>query len=83
MGFGSVAMAWQALSRVAFKGQVDGHTPFYDSGLKELGDFSWKIMIGAEWEVNPQWRLDFGIVEDIAVNTAPDVVFHFVARRRF
>ena len=83
VGFGGVAFGWQLWRGLAFKTQLDVHSAFYKGETDELGEVSWELAIGGEWDVTDNWSLDFAVVEDIAVDTAPDAVFHFLFRRRF
>lgn len=83
VAFGTVGFGWQPLSWLALKLQVDGHTAFYDSGLTELGDPSAQLLMGGTLELPANTKLDIAVSEDIVVNTAPDVVFHFDLRRTF
>jgi hypothetical protein len=73
--FGSSALAWQVRGNIALKAQFDFHTPFYDSDLKELGDFSGQLVLGGTLKLTNKILLDLSISEDILTDTAPDVVF--------
>jgi len=75
VGFGSITLGWNATKTITFKAQLDGHSAFYDSALKELGDTSVQATLGGSLALSPTTRLDLAVVEDIAVNTAPDVTF--------
>lgn len=82
--FGSLGAAWRALRPVALKVQIDGHTAFYEhTGLRELGDPSLQLILGGTAAMPGGVMLDLGVSEDIAVDTAPDVVFHLALKRRF
>lgn len=83
VGFGSVGFGWQPLSWLALKLQFDGNTAFYDSNLSQLGDFSGQLVMGGTLGLPEDFILDLGVSEDIIVDTAPDVVFHFDLRRLF
>lgn len=77
VGFGSLGAGWSPLSRLAFKLQVDGHTPFYrDSALNELDGASLQLTVGGTVGIARSLDLDLGVTEDVVVNTSPDVVFH-------
>ena len=56
--------------------QLDAHSAFYDSGLTELGSDAAQLIIGGALRLSDTWVLDLAVSEDIAVDTAPDVVFH-------
>ncbi|HVO66612.1 MAG TPA: DUF3187 family protein [Syntrophales bacterium] len=84
VGFGSVGAGWSPLSWIAFKVQLDAHTPFYkDSQLRELNTDAVQLLIGGTLSLSRQTTLDIGVSEDLIVNTSPDVVFHFDLRTRF
>ncbi len=74
--YGSSTLSWQASSNVSLKFQLDAHTAFYDSALTELGDDSAQLILGGAIRLGKNWVLDLAVSEDIAVDTAPDVVFH-------
>ncbi|MGK0499653.1 MAG: hypothetical protein ACJAYG_001295 [Oceanicoccus sp.] len=74
--YGSSTLSWQFSNSVSLKVQLDGHSAFYDSSLTELGDDSAQLIIGGAIRLSPRWVLDLAVIEDVAVNTAPDVVFH-------
>ncbi len=84
VAFGSLGAGWQPLAWLTLKVQLDGHTAFYrDSDLAELGSASVQAVMGATLHVSERTALDIGVAEDLAVGTAPDVVFHFALRHRF
>lgn len=83
VGFGSVATAWQVFERVAVKMQLDGHTPFYNSSLRQLGDASVQLVIGGVYTPLDDVSIDFGVSEDVVIDTASDVVFHLSVAKLF
>lgn len=74
--YGSTTLGWQYSSRVSLKLQLDMHTAFYDSSLTELGSNAAMLTLGGGIQLTDDWILDLGVTEDVAVDTAPDVVFH-------
>ncbi|HMN45056.1 MAG TPA: DUF3187 family protein [Povalibacter sp.] len=69
---------WRGL---ALKLQFDAHTAaFDDTGLDYLGD-ALILTVGGAWKFASGWQIDFGVSEDIAVETSPDVVFVLGLRR--
>ena len=56
--------------------QLDFATPLFDSELRELGAFSTQLGVGGGWQMSARQRWEFAFLEDIAVDTAPDFVFH-------
>jgi hypothetical protein len=84
VGFGSLGVGWSPLASLAFKVQVDGHTPFYrDSALSELDGSSLQLTIGGTIGFLRTMALDLGVSEDVVVNTSPDVVFHIALNNTF
>ena len=84
VGFGNVGAGWSPLSWIAFKVQLDAHTPFYkDSQLRELNADAVQLIIGGTLSLSKQTSLDIGVSEDLIVSTSPDVVFHFDLRTQF
>ena len=59
---------WQALA------QIDWHTPFHDSELRELGAFAAGLAVALRYRLGPGQRLELGISEDAVVDTSPDIV---------
>jgi hypothetical protein len=81
--FGTLGGGWRPLPRLALKAQVDGHTSCYnDSVLRELSD-SLQLAFGGTLGLTETLTLDIAISEDVAVNTAPDIVFHLALRQTF
>ncbi len=74
--YGSSTVSWLATDTVSLKLQLDVHSAFYDSALTELGSDSAQLIVGGAIRLNQKWVLDLAVSEDIAVDTAPDVVFH-------
>lgn len=84
VGFGSIGVGWKPLSWLAFKVQIDAHTPFYrDSDLKPLSANAAQLLIGGTLGLSERTSLDIAVSEDIAVKTAPDVAFHCNLSTRF
>jgi hypothetical protein len=84
VGFGSVGAGWSPLDWLALKAQFDGHTSFYGgSDLVEVNSGSVQFTGGGTFGLTRDTFLDVGVSEDLMVDTAPDVVFHFALRSRF
>ena len=62
--------AWQKLRLIA---QLDGHSAFYKSQLRELGDPAVNLAVGARYLLNPAYTLELSISEDVVVDTTPDI----------
>jgi hypothetical protein len=70
---------WQPWRRFGLKAQLDYHSPFYNSPLEEIGEAAIQASLGAWMSRNDRSWLEFGIVEDLEVSTAPDVVLKIAA----
>jgi len=70
------AGAW-VLPRLSLKMQLDFNSAIYaDSNLTQLGADSLQLSVGGSLRLVKHTRIELAVVEDVAVATAPDVVFH-------
>ena len=83
VGFAMLGGGWRPFSWLVLKLQLDGHTPFYDSDLQELGEVAGLITLGGDVALGEQTVLELALTEDIATDTAPDAVFRLALRSRF
>ena len=75
------AATWIAGPRWSWRLQLEGQTArLKDTELRFLGP-ALVLSAGADIALNRQWRLQLGLSEDAAVNTAPDVTFFLGLRR--
>ena len=82
--FGRFGFAWGPTDWIAFKVQLDGHSPLYeDSAMDELDAPAALLTLGGTLGLPADLDLDLGVTEDVAVNTAPDVTFHVALNRSF
>ncbi len=66
----------------SLRAQLDGQTGrVEDSNLRFLGP-SLQLSVGAIRRLGDAWRIEFGLAEDAAVNTAPDITFFLGIRRQ-
>jgi hypothetical protein len=73
--FGRVALTRSLGSAWSLRAQLDGQTGHVeDSDSRFLGP-SLQLSIGMVRRLKGRWHLDFGFIEDAAVNTAPDITF--------
>jgi hypothetical protein len=73
--FARLAVTRALGSSWSLRAQLDGQTArLSDNDIRFLGP-SLQLSVGAERRLSGRWRLEFGIIEDVAVNTAPDVTF--------
>jgi hypothetical protein len=82
-GFFSFGFGWGPAQWLALKAQVSGHTPFYQSELRELGKDSLQLIVGGTLAFTPRTSLDIGVSEDVITRTSPDVAFHLALKRLF
>jgi hypothetical protein len=75
--------SWQPWRRFGLKAQLDYHTPFFNSVLEEIGEDAIQATFGAWMDRGERASLEFAIVEDLEVSTAPDVVLQVAARWRW
>lgn len=68
---------WQLL------GQIDWHTPLFNSDLPELGDFAAQVSLGLRYQSHAAGVWEFSFSEDIVVDTAPDIAVRFAWIARF
>lgn len=80
--FAGLALEWQFNERWFLLGQLDAHAAPVDSELPGLGDNAVLATVGVRWHLASQWSLELAVVEDIAVETAPDVTFQGSLRYR-
>jgi hypothetical protein len=81
--FGTLGFGWGPAQWIAFKAQVSGHTPFFQSEIRELGKDSLQLIVGGTLAFSPQTSLDIGVSEDVLVNTSPDVALHLALKQLF
>jgi len=80
----SLGLGLQPWSRLGLQLQFDGHSAlFEDSAFKELDQFAGQLAIGGSLGLGENTELEIAVIEDVVVETAPDVVFHFALRHRF
>jgi Protein of unknown function (DUF3187) len=75
--------SWQPWRRFGLKAQLDYHSPFYNSPLEEIGEDAYQATFGAWMQRNERSSLEFALVEDLEVSTAPDVVIQVAAHWRW
>ena len=80
--FAGGSMEWRAWQSFHLKLQIDSHAAVADSAVKQAGDTSVQLTVGASWLFARGWEAEFSFSEDIAVETAPDFVLQFGVRYR-
>jgi hypothetical protein len=71
---GVVGGSWQVLPEWGLKGQIDVHGAFYESPLEEIGDTAIQATFSGWRRMGRRGQVEFAVVEDLNVSTAPDVV---------
>jgi hypothetical protein len=80
--FAGLTMDWQFAQRWSLIAQLDSHAAPLDSDLKGVGDEAVMATLGVRWNFVPHWSVDISVVEDVRVETAPDVTFQASLRYR-
>ena len=80
--FAGLAMDWRFAQNWSVIAQIDSHAAPLDSALTGVGDDAILGTLGARWYFAPQWSVDISVIEDIRVETAPDVTFQASVRYR-
>lgn len=75
--FAGLGAEWQAWPEVSLKAQLHSHAGQFDSKLTEAGEPTLLLTAGLGWQVTPGTELEISFSEDVAVNTAPDIVVQF------
>lgn len=81
--FGRIAAHWAMRKPLGWTIQLDGHTALYNSPLVPLGGAALQLRLGSEWRPWANYRIEAGFSEDLAVGTAPDIVFHLGLSRTY
>ncbi|MCP5189468.1 MAG: DUF3187 family protein [Pseudomonadales bacterium] len=78
--FAGLGLDWRVAERWSLLAQVDSNAAPTESQLTALGDPGVTLSGGVRWRFAPRWSVDASLVEDIAVETAADVVFQATLR---
>lgn len=81
-GYGGASLDWLALDWLELKLQMDLHSAFYDSELKQLGS-SVQLLAGGTFHLPGAILLDWGITEQVVTDATPDVGFYLFVRHLF
>jgi len=80
--FAGLAMDWRFARDWSLIAQLDAHPAPMHSELTGVGEDAAMGTLGVRWHFSPRWSVDFSVVEDIRVETAPDVTFQASLRFR-
>lgn len=74
VAYGSLGAQFVQSHRWRILTQLDWHTPFYASALRELGDPAIGLTVGIRYLTAGDQTVELSISEDIAIDTTPDIV---------
>lgn len=77
---GSAGISARVRANLTLTAQLDAHTAVYDSSEDFLGD-ALMLSLGGSYRFAERWRFSFAVSEDLAVETAADVVLLFTLER--
>jgi Protein of unknown function (DUF3187) len=80
--FAGLGLDWQVAQRWSLLAQLDAHAAPADSEIAALGDEAVWLTVGARWRFAANWSADLSLIEDVRVETAPDVTFQASVRYR-
>jgi hypothetical protein len=80
--FAGLSMDWMIVQSWSLIAQIDSHAAPLDSDLTGVGDEAILATVGVRWRFAQRWSVDVNVVEDIRVETAPDVTFQASLRYR-
>ena len=80
IGFGNFGLQWHphwlAQHNTRLMLQLDINSPIYQSKLRELGNYTVQLAVGGTWTPSASHEFSAAFLEDVAVDTSPDLVFH-------
>ena len=80
--YGSLGVQYVAWYNLRLIAQLDGHSAFYKSQLRELGTPSLNLAVGARYLLSRSHTIEMSISEDAAIDTSPDIVARFAITYR-
>lgn len=81
-GYGGASLDWLVWDFLGLKLQLDMHSAFYHSELKQLGS-SMQLLSGGTLYLPSRVSVDFGISEQLVTDATPDVGFYLLIRHLF
>jgi len=79
-GFGHAAWSYPWTAGFDVMAQVGANSSFYrDTNITELGNAMY-VGVGTRYRVTSAWAVEFAVIEDLLVNTTPDVAFQLALR---
>ena len=80
--FAGLSGEWVFDGRWSLVAQIDGHQSAFESSLNAVGGSALMLGLGLRRQFTKGWAADIGFVEDISVETAPDIIFQATIRYR-
>ena len=71
--FAGLAVDWQIAARWSVLAQIDAHAAPANSAISGLGDDAIMLTVGGRWRFSRDWSVGLSVIEDVRVETAPDV----------
>lgn len=68
-------LGWSINQSFSLKTQLDTHSAVYNSRSTELGSPALMLSLGGDYYFSSKYRLELSAVEDIIVESSPDIVF--------
>ena len=78
--FAGLSLEWMFAQNWSALAQFDSNAAPLKSDITAVGDEAYIATAGLRWRFAEDWSGDFSVVEDIGVETAPDVTFQFSLR---
>ena len=73
--FTGLSAEWVVSDQWSLIAQVDSHESAFKSSLAAVGESAVMLGLGLRRQLAAGWAADIGFVEDIRVETAPDIIF--------
>lgn len=80
--FAGLGFEWPVANRWSVLAQFDSHSEVLDSPVRAVGSTSGLLSFGLRFSPSPSWAFEVSFIEDIIVETAPDVTFQASLRWR-
>lgn len=80
---GLAGAGWRAWRGLQLKVQLDAHSAVFDDADLDFLGPALVLTVGGDYRFASGWRLDVAVSEDVAVESASDIVFVFGLRRNW
>ncbi len=82
VGYGSVGVQYALHHKLRLLAQIDAHSAFYRSELRELGSPAVNLIVGVRYLHGRSHTFELSISEDAAIDTTPDIVVRLAVTYR-